>query len=172
MILQYKACAFTFAMLTLLWASCKAQTAVKEEDKLFHAGPVNSGFGATFFGLYKKNSYQFCDGDFMDEGCYTGDYKLSGDTIILYHLKKHKGIPTNKFLIRRYQDMDSSYWQWKYPDHKDDWKSMRYHDSAIGSTGDVFPLNSKGTIVFDRNNYFLIRFDGLKDSRQQPALYR
>lgn len=71
---------------------------------------------------------------------------------MLYKLKKHHGIPSNRFIIRRYHDMDSSYWQWKYPDHKVEWESMRHGDSIIGSTGDIFPLNPKGEIVFDRNN--------------------
>ena len=82
-------------LLLLLWTSCKTRPKVKEEDKIFHAGPVQSGFGGIFFGLYKDNKYQFCDGDFMDPGCYTGFYTLSRDTIILEDLKRHKGIPTN-----------------------------------------------------------------------------
>jgi hypothetical protein len=154
----------TFAVIFLsvmsVFTSC--QTAVKEEDKIFHAGPVNSGFGGIFFALYKDNKYQFCDGDFMDPGCYTGEYSLAGDTITLYHLKSHTGIPSNRFVIRRYQDMDSSYWQWKYPDHKDDWEIMQDRDTRA-SAGDIFPLNLKGEIVFDRNNYFLIRLDKLKN---------
>jgi hypothetical protein len=131
----------------------------------FSCRPVNSGFGGIFFGLYKGNKYQFCDGDFMDYGCYTGEYNLSADTIILYKLKKHHGIPSDRFIIRRYQDMDSSYWQWKYPDHKYEWESMRHRDSIIGSTGDILPLNTNGEIVFDKNNYFLIRFDELKNKQ-------
>ena len=150
---------------SLIWIACHAQVIVKEEEKIFHAGPVNSGFGGIYFGLYKENKYQFCDGDFMDAGCYTGNYNLSGDTIILYELKRHEGIPTNKFIIRRYKDTDSSYWQWKYPEHKDQWEIMRHRDSSIGSTGDVFPLGLNGQIVFERNNYFLIRFDEIKNNR-------
>ena len=77
----------------------------------------------------------------------------------------HDGIPTNKLLIRRYCDMDSDYWQWKYSDHKDDWQDMRNRDSMVGSTGDVFPLDSKGQIVHNRDDYFLIRFDSLNYNR-------
>jgi len=156
---------FCFIIFTLLCTGCGNQVKVKEEDKIFHAGPVNSGFGGIFFGLYKDNKYEFCDGDFMDAGCYTGYYSLAGDTIILSKLREHKGIPTNKFIIRRYNDMDSSYWQWKYPDHKDDWQIMRHTDSIIGSIGDVFPLDPKGKIVFDRNSYFLVRLDSLTNRR-------
>lgn len=145
--------------------ACKKRVIVKEEDKIFHAGPVNSGFGGIFFGLYKDNKYQFCDGDFMDPGCYTGYYGLSGDTIMLFELKKHTGIPANKFVIRRYKEMDSSYWQWKYADHKNDWENMRDGDLINSATGDIFPLNQRDEIVFDRNNYFLIRFDQLTSNR-------
>ena len=145
--------------------NCRTQIKVKEGDKIFHAGPVNSGFGGIFFGLYKGNKYQFCDGDFMDPGCYTGLYNLSGDTIVLLGLRKHTGIPTNKFIIRRYSDMDSSYWIWKYPEHKTDWEIMRQNDSSKGSTGDIFPLDEMNKIKFDRNDYFLIRLDSLKNNR-------
>lgn len=51
----------------ILAAACKP--GIKEEDKLFHAGPAASGFGVIYFGLYKESKYQFCDGDFMDAGC-------------------------------------------------------------------------------------------------------
>jgi hypothetical protein len=61
--------------------------------------------------------------------------------------------------------MDSRYWQWKYPDHREEWESMRFRDSAMGSTGDIFPLSPKGEIVFDRKRYFLIRLDKLKNNR-------
>jgi hypothetical protein len=156
---------FPFILLVLLWTSCKTHPKVREEDKIFHAGPVQSGFGGIFFELYKENKYKFCDGDFMNPGCYTGFYSLSGDTIILKELKKHDGIPTNRFIIRRYFDMDSNYWQWKYPRHKNSWQFMRHNDFLMGSTGDVFPLDQEGKIVFDRNNYFLIRLDSLKNNR-------
>ncbi len=148
-----------------LLTSCKTEIKVDEKDKIFHAGPVNSGFGVIYWGLYKDNKYQFCDGDFMDYGCYTGLYSLSGDTVLLHDLKKHRGIPTNKFIIRRYNDMDSSYWAWKYPDNKTDWKTLRFNDSLIGSTGNVFPLDENNKIKLEKDNYFLIRHDSLKNNR-------
>jgi hypothetical protein len=150
---------------TFIWTSCKTQIKVKEEDKIFHAGPVNSGFGGIFFALFKDNKYEFCDGNFMDAGCYTGLYNLSGDTIILIDLRKHNGIPTNKLIIRRYSEMDSTYWIWKYPENKTNWQSMRNNDSSIGSTGDIFPLDKMNKIKYDRNNYFLIRLDSLQNNR-------
>ncbi|MDI3322179.1 hypothetical protein [Pinibacter soli] len=154
-----------FVVFAFLLVYCRTQIKVDEKDKIFHAGPVNSGFGVIYFGLYKGNKYQFCDGDFMDPGCYTGNYDLSGDTIIMHDLRKHHGIQTNKFLIRRYSSMDSSYWQGKYPDHKDEWQNMRQRDLANGATGDIVPLNSNGNIVFDKDNYFLIRFDQIKNNQ-------
>lgn len=100
----------------------------------------------------------------MDYGCYTGLYSLSGDTVTLHDLKKHTGIPTNRFIIRRYKDMDSSYWSWKYPDNKFDWRELRHSDSLRGSTGDVFPLDESNNIKLDKDNYFLIRHDSLKNN--------
>jgi hypothetical protein len=152
---------FVFSILLI---ACRTQIKVNEADKIFHAGPVNSGFGVIFFGLYKNNIYQFCDGDFMDPGCYTGVYDLIGDTIVLHDLKNHRGIPTNKFLIRRFENMDSSYWQWKYPDNKNEWQVMRDRDIRR-STGDIFPLNSQGEMVLSKDDYFLIRFDQIKNNR-------
>jgi hypothetical protein len=115
--------------------------------------------------LHFTKTTSICDGGFMQPGCYTGDYALSGDTIILYKIKKHDGVPSNRFIIRRYKNMDSSYWQWKYPDQKDEWESMRHSDSLRGSTGDIFPLTTNGEIVFNRDNYFLIRYDKLNNNR-------
>ncbi|GEM_PF-2319726 len=153
---------YLFAVLILITLSgCSTSINVKEEDKIFHAAPVNSGFGVIYWELYKDNKYQFCDGDFMDAGCYTGLYSLSGDTIIFHELKKHKNIPTNKFIIKRYSEMDSSYWIWKYPKHLD-WQTSRQSDFDKSSTGDILPLDKKNEIKFDINNYFLIRLDSLK----------
>lgn len=151
-------------LMPLMLANCRTQIKVKEEDKIFHSGLLSSGLGGIFFGLYKEGKYEFCDGDFINEGCYTGKFSLSGDTIFLHELKDHNGIPTNKFLIRRYSDMDSSYWIWKYPDRKIDWHIMRQSDSLVGSTGDVFPLDEMNKISLVGDNYFLIRLDSLKSN--------
>lgn len=145
----------------LILSSCNR---VNEKDKIFHAGPSRSGFGVIYFGLYNNNRYQFCDGDFMDPGCYTGKYSLSGDTIILDNLKIHKGIPSNRLLIRRYAEMDSTYWQWKYPDYADKWQDMKKSNLMQGAEGDVLTLDNNGRIAFDPDNYFLIRFDKLKNN--------
>lgn len=161
--LQVKSIQNIIVVFFILYAltSCKNEIKVDEKDKIFHAGPVHSGFGNIYWGLYKDNKYQFCDGDFMDYGCYTGLYSISGDTVTLLDLKKHNDIPTNKFIIRRYSEMDSSYWKWKYPENKTDWKLRRQDDSLSGSSGDVFPLDENSKIQLEGDNYFLIRHDGL-----------
>ncbi|WP_295128093.1 hypothetical protein [uncultured Chitinophaga sp.] len=150
---------------TVLLSTCWQKTSgLKEEEKTFHAGPPagQSGFGTTFFTLHKDGKYLFCQGDFMNPGCYTGDFILSGDTITLLGLRQHKNIPANKFLIIRYAQKDSSYWEWKYPDHKADWKSMYKSDRITDATGDVWPLEQNGKPVRDRKNHFIIRLDSLK----------
>lgn len=144
-----------------VWSSCTTNPTIKEEYKIFHAGPVDSGLSGIYFGLYQGNKYQFCDGDFMDWGCYTGFYSISGDTITLKDLKQREGIPTNRFIIRRYSKMDSSYWQWKYPEHQNEWRRMQEADSSMSAIGDVFPLDSAGKIIMNKNHYFLIRLDEL-----------
>lgn len=154
---------FVLPILCLL-TSCRTVIEVDDKDKIFHAGPVNGGFGVIYWGLYKDSIYQFCDGNFMRPGCYTGRYSISGDTIILQNLKKHHGIPTNRFVIRRYSDMDSNYWAWKYPYQQTDWITQRHDDSLCGSTGDVFPLDKKNKIKIEGDNYFLIRLDSLKNN--------
>ena len=128
---------------------------------LFHAGTANSDVFGSYFSLYKGNRYQCCDDGYSTDKWYTGDYSLSGDTIVLNDLKKHHGIPSNRFLIRRYQTLDSNYWQWKYPNYKGNWQVLKHGDSLSGSTGDVLMLDEQGKIVFHKNNYFLIRMDKL-----------
>ncbi len=142
--------------------SCQVE--VNEDEKIFHAGPLYSDYSGAYFSLYKGNKYQFCDGDLVDSECYTGNYRLLNDTIVLHELAKLEGIPGNRFLIRHYSKMDSSYWQWKYPGSNEDWERMRHMDVMTGATGDVLPLNQQGEIVFDRVNYFVIRQNELKNS--------
>ncbi len=154
-------------LITIILTSCKTEITVDKKDKIFHAGPAgaNDGWdGGIYFGLFKDNKYEFCDGDFMDPGCYTGFYTISYDTLILHELKIHEGIPTNRFIIRRYDKMDSSYWKWKCTGSKIDWRDLRHSDSLSGATGDIFPLDKKNKIKLEKNNYFLIRQDDLKST--------
>ena len=152
---------------TVLLSTCwKKTSSAKEEEAIFHAGPTpaESGFGTKFFTLHSDGQYQFCEGDFIHPGCYTGDFILSGDTITLLGLRKHSAIPVNKFLIIRYAQQDSSYWKWKYAEQKGGWKSQ-YHSDTIIATGDVWPLEQNGKLVSDRKNHFIIRLDSLNNKK-------
>ena len=133
----------TFLLLTLISIfSCEAKLDEAKLDKadiIFHAGSNVSGFSGTFFSLYKHNKYKFCDGDFMDPGCYTGDYILKGDTIILKKLKLSENVKSNRFIIYRYTKMDSS-------------------------EGDIFELDEYNNPKRDEPYYYVMRHDKLKDN--------
>ena len=60
--------------------------------------------------------------------------------------------------------MDSTYWQWKYPNSKFGWKDLKVGDSLQGAEGDILLLNSNSKVVLDNDNCFLIRFDKLKNT--------
>ena len=141
---------------------CRTNVELKDEDKIFHAGPNMSGFGGTFFGLYKNNIYEFCDGDFMDPGCYTGEYELNGNFLTLKDLKLNDHVKHNRFIIYRYAEQDSTYWQKKYPDSSSDWKQLKQSDINSGSEGDVYELDNNNKPVTDVTYYYVIRFDKLK----------
>jgi hypothetical protein len=148
-----------FVLLFLL--GCKEN--LNEEDKIFHAC-TQSEMGGIFFGLYKNHKCEFCEGDFLDPGCYTVEYILSGDTIKLNGIKKESALKYSRLKIFRYSEQDSSYWLQKYPKFND-WRSMRWSDSAKGSTGDVFQLDNHNNPIFDKNQTnFIIRFDTIKDN--------
>jgi len=141
---------------------CGTNIELKEEDKVFHAGPNMSGFGGTFFGLYKNNIYEFCDGDFMDPGCYTGEYELNGNILTLNDLKLNDHVKHIRFIIYRYAEQDSTYWLKKYPNSSSDWKQLRQSDLNSGSEGDVYELNNNDNPVTDVAYYYVIRLDKLK----------
>ncbi len=141
---------------------CDANVELKEEDKIFHAGPNMSGFGGTFFGLYKNNIYQFCDGDFMNPGCYTGEYELNGNILTLKNLKLNGHEKYNRFIIYRYAEQDSSYWQKKYSNSPSNWEQSKQSDINSGSQGDIYELDNDGKPVKDVTYYYVIRLDKLK----------
>lgn len=150
------------AILIILCISFSCSVELKEEDKIFHAAPSDSGFGTTFFSLYKNNKYEFCDGDFMDNGCYTGDYELKGDTLILHDLKLNDHVRSNRFIIYRFVEQDSSYWKKKYPKSNEDWKELRKSDSLSGNSGDIYELDKDNQPRTKVNYWYVIRFDELK----------
>lgn len=140
----------------------KGEDKLKEEDKIFHAAPSDSGFGATFFGLFKNNKYEFCDGDFMDDGCYTGDYELNGDTLTLHDLKLNDHVRSNRFIIYRFDEQDSTYWKKKYPTSNEDWTELKKSDYLRGNSGDIYELDKNNQPRTKVNYWYVIRFDQLK----------
>jgi hypothetical protein len=153
------------SVLLLPLIGCDTQDNLKEENKIFHAGPSNSGLSSIFFGLYKSQKYKFCEGDFLNPNCYSGSFTLKDDTITLHGLRKDSQVKFKRFVICRYNEKDSSYWIRKYPAQFDRWKDMKWSDEAKGATGDVYQLDDANNFVFDPNNYFVIRLDSLKNYR-------
>lgn len=151
-----------FSFATLLMLSCRPNIQLKEEDKLFHAGPNISSFGGTFFGLYKNNIYEFCDGDFMDPGCYTGKYTVDGNVITLLDLKLNDHVKYNRYIIYRYSEQDSTYWLNKYPKASINWKNLQQDDIKSGSEGDIYTLDERNTPMTEVDYYHVIRYDKLK----------
>ena len=113
--------------MVLFFASCHYR--LNEADKIFHAAPsMSDGIGGTYFCLYKNNKYEFCDGDFMDPGCYQGDFKLAGDTLTLVDLRLNDHVKSNRFIIYRFSEVDSTYWKTKYPDADFNWRELKKND--------------------------------------------
>lgn len=135
------------SVLFLSLTACDRQDNLKEEDKIFHAGPSNGGLSSIFFGLYKTDKYKFCEGNFLNSGCYSGSFTLNGDTITLHDLRKSSQVKFNRFVICRYNEKDSSYWKWKYPAHSNRWKDVKWSDEAKGATGEVHQLDDLNNIV-------------------------
>lgn len=151
-----------FCVIFLAILSCRTDHQLKEEDKLFHAGPNMSGFGSTYFGLYKNNIYKFCDGDFIDPGCYTGEYELHGDVLTLKNLKLNDHVKYNRYIVYRYSELDSTYWLNKYPKASTTWKSLKQDDIKSGSEGDIFALDERNNPITEVDYYHVIRYDKLK----------
>lgn len=147
-------------ILIFLLFSCQKYQQTKENE-VFFAGPNESGFGGTFFTLYKDNSYKFCDGDFMNPSCYSGEYKIIGDTLIFENLKLNDHVKNNKFIIYRMSEQDSTYWKNKYPE-SDSWKESKESDSLRGFQGDVFELDNNNIPQTKVKYYYVIRLDKLK----------
>lgn len=147
----------------LFLASCNSK--LEEKDKIFHAAPnMSDGIGGTFFSLYKNNKYQFCDGNFIDPGCYTGTYKLVGDTLTLIDLKLNDHVKSNRFIIFRYDKVDSEYWKRKYSNSGLNWRDLRRTDSVNGF-GDIYELDKNDMPRTNVNYWYVIRLDKLKNYR-------
>ena len=147
----------------LFLVSCSAK--LDEKDKIFQAAPnMSDGIGGTFFSLYKNNKYQFCDGNFMDPGCYTGTYNLVGDTLTLINLKLNDHVKSNRFIIFRFSEVDSTYWKRKYSNSGLHWNDLRMNDS-LNALGDIYELDEKNRPRTNVNYWYVIRLDKLKNYR-------
>lgn len=160
MILKVKG--FSILFLMTLFLSCESELELKEEDKIFHAGPNMSGIGATFFELYKNNIYNFCDGDFLDYGCYKGKYELNNNILTLSGLKLNDHVKNNRFIIYKYADQDSIYWKRKYPNSSLGWRKLKQSDIKSGSEGDIYELDNNDKPRIMAPYYYVIRMDKLK----------
>lgn len=149
---------FKVSIVSFLFNLVSCSPNIIEENKIFHAGPNESGFGGTFFSLYKNNYYQFCDGDFMNPGCYSGSYSLNEDTLTLDGLKLNDHLKSNRFLIYRFSKQDSSYWQNKYP-MSNNWRESKESDSLRGFEGDIYELDENNKPNTKVNSWYVIRFD-------------
>jgi hypothetical protein len=155
----------TFLISIFYLLSCTSKPEFNEKDKIFHGGPASGGIGGIYFALYKGYKYQLCESGGIGETCYSGDFTLSGDTIVLQNLSNDCYLKNNRLLICKYNEKDSTYWQWKYPRHIMDWRSMKEQDILMGNEGDVHQLNAQNELILDPTYYFVIKMDSLKNYR-------
>lgn len=133
-----------------------------EEEKIFHGAPSIQGVGGLSFGLYRDKRYQIISSGGIGVSYYSGSFTMTGDTIILRDLDKKSGFVSNRLLIVRYKEQDSTFWKWKYPNLKGLWElqNAKYFDSTWAS-GDVYQLSTDNIPIKDQY-YFYIRLDSLK----------
>lgn len=98
----------------------------------------------------------------MDPGCYTGEYKLNENILTLKNLKLNDHVKYNRFIIYRYAEQDSTYWQKKYPNSLSEWEQLKQSDLNSGSDGDVYELDNDDNPITDVTYYYVIRLDKLK----------
>jgi len=161
--ITFEKCWLLFIFTTVIF-SCN--DTFREKGKIFHAAPPdNSVSGNLYFGLYKDGTYTICNVSGIGQDCYSGDFKLDGDTLTLINLDKRVPLKSNRFLILEYKSLDSSYWKWKYKGNPNPWQRLKWGDSIL-SLGDVYQLDSSNNLINNENAYhFLIRLDSLKDYR-------
>jgi hypothetical protein len=150
---------------SFLLLSCNSQYELNEGDKIFHAAQASGGIGSIHFALYKGHKYQVCESGGLGHGCYTGKFSLMGDTIIFQDLDKECYLKNNRLLICKYDKLDSTYWQWKYPRHLINWQIMKERDIAAGNEGDVYQLDKQNNKILDPTYHFVIKMDSLKNNR-------
>jgi hypothetical protein len=164
-----------FIIISLIINACSTFSASRrEEGKIFHAAPMSGGIGALSFGLYNDSNYEICNSGGLGQFCYSGEFKLNRDTLTLIDLHKDVPLKSNKFLILRYAEQDSTYWEWKYSRQytsfsadrklgKWIWQQFKGSDLALGE-GDIYQLDNNGIPIKDEY-HFIIRFDSLRNYR-------
>ncbi|MGC4104062.1 hypothetical protein [Ferruginibacter sp.] len=151
------------ASITLL-SSCFYSDESREQGKIFHAGPSTGGIGAMYFALFNDHTYQLCNSGGIGQDCYTGNFELHRDTLTLTNLDKKIPLHSGRFIIKRYAEQDSSYWNWKYAKNIgiSTWQDFRSEDLIMEGIGDVYQLNDSNQLMKD-DIYFIIRLDSLKN---------
>lgn len=153
-------------LFSVTFNSCSHSDKHREEGKIFHAGPSSGGIGALYFGLYNDNKYQICNSGGLGQDCYSGNFILNKDTLTLIKLTKEVPLKSNKLILIRYAEQDSSFWKWKYAKSigVSTWLDFKWRDSAMGGSGDVYQLNERNERMKDELQ-FVIRLDSLKNYR-------
>jgi hypothetical protein len=136
-----------------------------DTDIIFNGSPDNNGMGGLSFALFKDRRYRIMNSGETAAHYYSGTFKVSGDTIILENLNKESGLISNRLLIFRYADQDSSFWMWKHEKKIGFWKwrYFKLQDSKMGK-GNVFQLDENGNPTKEES-YFRITIDDLKNFR-------
>ena len=158
----------------LIWLGTSCARPFEEKNKIFHGAPSSNGISGLSFALYNDHRYQV-----MSSGCLfaftkSGTYDLVGDTIILNGIDKHENFKSKRLLIFRYDQQDSTYWEWKYSriykSFKANrklgrwlWEDHKSGDAAIGE-GDVYQINENGEPI-ENAYHFIIMLDSLKNYR-------
>jgi hypothetical protein len=148
---------------TISFGSCSHSDKSREDGKIFHAAPSTGGIGSLYFALFNDKTYQICNSGGIGQLSYSGNFILKKDTLTLIALDKEIPVNSNRFLIKRYADQDSSFWNWKYSKAMASftWQYLKLRDTVTGNTGDVYQLNDNNELMKDAT-HFVIRLDSLK----------
>jgi hypothetical protein len=152
--------------ISILLISCQTkQKPFVDKDIVFHGAPQDNGIGSLSFALYRDGRYQIINSGGIGADHYSGNFKISGDTIILENLNKETRLASNRLLIYRYDEQDSSFWLWKHSKSIGVWKwrDFKEQDSMM-EKGNVFQLDEDNKPTKDKS-YFRITIDSLKNSR-------
>jgi hypothetical protein len=155
-------------------SSCITSPPFNENEKIFHGAPESMGIGGLSFGLYKDHRYLIRNSGGLGAFEYSGLYTINGDTIVFNNLSKDVPVESNRLVIFRYEQQDSTYWEWKYSriynERKSDpklgkwlWEQFKSGDSVLGQ-GDVYQLD-KNNLPIKTAFHFLIRLDSLRNYR-------